>query len=86
MFKRVIHYIVYGSFLAQIAVLVSNAIASLLQPSFYDSIILIKQLPFLPDLKLHRYESVTYTVHVCKLRSFCVKILVCKIFVLKFLE
>ncbi|XP_075233204.1 chloride channel protein 2 isoform X2 [Lycorma delicatula] len=32
------------------AVLISNAIASLLQPSLYDSIILIKKLPYLPDL------------------------------------
>jgi chloride channel 2 len=34
----------------QIAVLISNAIAALLQPSLYDSIILIKKLPYLPDL------------------------------------
>ncbi|XP_037891315.1 chloride channel protein 2 isoform X4 [Glossina fuscipes] len=33
-----------------IAVLVANAIAALLQPSMYDSIILIKKLPYLPDL------------------------------------
>lgn len=33
-----------------IAVLVSNAVASLLAPSIYDSIILIKKLPYLPDL------------------------------------
>ncbi|XP_032593481.1 chloride channel protein 2 isoform X8 [Drosophila grimshawi] len=33
-----------------IAVLVANAVASLLQPSIYDSIILIKKLPYLPDL------------------------------------
>lgn len=33
-----------------ISVLVSNAIAALLQPSMYDSIILIKKLPYLPDL------------------------------------
>lgn len=33
-----------------IAVLVANAIASLLAPSIYDSIILIKKLPYLPDL------------------------------------
>lgn len=33
-----------------IAVLISNAIASLLAPSLYDSIILIKKLPYLPDL------------------------------------
>ncbi|CAH1972148.1 unnamed protein product [Acanthoscelides obtectus] len=33
-----------------IAVLISNAVASLLGPSLYDSIILIKKLPYLPDL------------------------------------
>ena len=33
-----------------IAVLVSNAIAQWLQPSIYDSIILIKGLPYLPDV------------------------------------
>ena len=38
----------------QIAVLISVAIAALLQPSFYDSVIQIKELPFLPDLKLHK--------------------------------
>ena len=43
-----------------IAVLIANAIASLLQPSFYDSIILIKELPYLPDLK-------KYVPHMCKL-------------------
>lgn len=33
-----------------IAVLISNAIAAILQPSIYDSIILIKKLPYMPDL------------------------------------
>lgn len=33
-----------------IASLISNAVAALLQPSMYDSIILIKKLPYLPDL------------------------------------
>lgn len=33
-----------------IAVLIANAIGALLQPSMYDSIILIKKLPYLPDL------------------------------------
>ncbi|XP_018336744.1 chloride channel protein 2 isoform X2 [Agrilus planipennis] len=32
-----------------IAVLISNAVASFLTPSIYDSIILIKKLPYLPD-------------------------------------
>merc|ERR1719495_897791 len=33
-----------------IAVLVANAVAACLQPSCYDSIILIKKLPYLPDI------------------------------------
>ncbi|XP_030374554.1 chloride channel protein 2-like isoform X2 [Scaptodrosophila lebanonensis] len=33
-----------------IAVLVSNAVASLLQPSMYDSVTKLKNLPYLPDL------------------------------------
>lgn len=33
-----------------VAVLVANAVASLLQPSMYESVILIKKLPYLPDL------------------------------------
>ena len=33
-----------------IAVLIANGIAQKLQPSFYDSIIQIKKLPYLPDL------------------------------------
>lgn len=33
-----------------LAVLVANAVASLLQPSMYESVILIKKLPYLPDL------------------------------------
>ncbi|CAG9861445.1 unnamed protein product [Phyllotreta striolata] len=45
-----------------IAVLISNAIASLLYPSIYDSIILIKKLPYLPDLLPS--SSGMYNVHV----------------------
>ena len=33
-----------------IAVLIANAIAQLLQPSIYDSMIQIKKLPYLPDI------------------------------------
>lgn len=33
-----------------IAVLVSNAISTLLQPSLYESIIMIKKLPYLPSI------------------------------------
>lgn len=33
-----------------IATIISNSIASLFAPSMYDSVILLKKLPFLPDL------------------------------------
>jgi chloride channel 2 len=33
-----------------VAVLISNAVAGKFQPSFYDSIIKLKQLPYLPDI------------------------------------
>lgn len=33
-----------------VAVLVSDAVSTLLQPSLYDSIIMIKKLPYLPDI------------------------------------
>lgn len=33
-----------------IATIISNAVAGLLAPSMYDSVILIKKLPYLPDL------------------------------------
>ena len=45
-----------------IAVLVSNAIAHLLGPSCFDSIILIKKLPYLPDILPS--SSATYSVFV----------------------
>ena len=45
-----------------IAVLISNAIAALLQPSCYDSIILIKKLPYLPDILPS--SSKAYNVYV----------------------
>ncbi|KAK3105413.1 hypothetical protein FSP39_024702 [Pinctada imbricata] len=35
---------------AVLAVLIANAIANKLQPSFYDSIIKLKRLPYLPDI------------------------------------
>lgn len=49
-FVRDRHRIIEPIRFAQIAVLISNAVAVLLQPSLYDSIILIKNLPYLPDL------------------------------------
>ena len=45
-----------------IAVLVSNAIAHLLGPSCFDSIILIKKLPYLPDILPS--SSTAYTIYV----------------------
>ena len=45
----------------QIAVLIANSISSLLQPSIYDSIILLKELSYLPDLKINK--SVIYSVN-----------------------
>ncbi|BFZ23084.1 hypothetical protein BsWGS_26123 [Bradybaena similaris] len=35
---------------AVISVLIANAVANLFQPSFYDSIIKLKKLPYLPDI------------------------------------
>ncbi|BFZ23826.1 hypothetical protein BsWGS_26865 [Bradybaena similaris] len=35
---------------AVIAVLIANAVANVFQPSFYDSIIKLKKLPYLPDI------------------------------------
>ena len=34
-----------------VAVLISNAVSSLLQPSLYESIIIIKKLPYLPTIR-----------------------------------
>ncbi|XP_071494370.1 chloride channel protein 2-like [Diadema antillarum] len=45
-----------------IAVLIANAIAQLLQPSIYDSIIRIKKLPYLPDIS--HAGSKTYDIFV----------------------
>lgn len=54
--------------LLQIAVLISNAVASFLQPSIYDSIIRIKKLPYLPDILSSASEA--YDIFV---ESFMVK-------------
>lgn len=48
----------------QIAVLISNAIAALLQPSLYDSIILIKKLPYLPDLLPSSSSKYSNSIHL----------------------
>lgn len=45
-----------------IAVLAANAIASLLSPSCYDSIIMIKKLPYLPDILPS--SSTAYNIYV----------------------
>eukprot|EP00117_Sycon_ciliatum_P024435 scpid42908/ scgid20503/ Chloride channel protein 2 len=42
-----------------VAVLLANGIVQYLQPSIYDSIILIKKLPYLPDLKGNRPYNIT---------------------------
>ena len=34
----------------QVSVLIANAVANRLQPSFFDSIIRLKKLPYLPDI------------------------------------
>eukprot|EP00794_Sanderia_malayensis_P015115 gene15115-16671_t len=39
-----------------IAVLIANAVVQQLQPSFYDSIIEIKQLPYVPEMPRTRYR------------------------------
>lgn len=52
-----------------IAVLISNAIAALLQPSIYDSIILIKKLPYLPDLLPSGSGMYNFTVEDFMLRD-----------------
>lgn len=45
-----------------VAVLVSSAISTLLQPSLYDSIIMIKKLPYLPDILPS--SNAAYTIRV----------------------
>ncbi|XP_060599935.1 chloride channel protein 2-like isoform X1 [Ruditapes philippinarum] len=42
---------------AVIAVLISNAVANLFQPSFYDSIIRLKRLPYLPSIVSSKVDS-----------------------------
>lgn len=42
-----------------IAVLISNAISQAMMPSFYDSIIQIKKLPYLPDLRKKKTYNIT---------------------------
>jgi len=47
---------------AVLAVLIANAVANILQPSIYDSIIQIKRLPYLPNLLPNnsRYATIFY--------------------------
>ena len=63
----------------QIAVLIANAVASVLQPSFYDSIILLKKLSYLPDLKPNK--SVYMSVYSC----FCLHTLVYHVCILQYI-
>lgn len=41
-----------------IAVILANAVAQSLQPSLYDSLIMIKKLPYLPELGWGHHEYV----------------------------
>lgn len=52
-----------------IAVLISNAIAQRLQPSIYDSIIDIKELPFLPDITAGKQKYFDVCVDDFMIRS-----------------
>merc|ERR1719354_306491 len=49
-----------------IAVLIANAVIQPLQPSIYDSIIEIKKLPNIPDIKRTRHYNVTAGDIMCK--------------------
>ena len=60
----------------QIAVLIANAVAFHLQPSFYDMIIQLKGLPYFPDTlpadssSVHDVKAArTVAVHKCRLFS-----------------
>ncbi|GMS82201.1 hypothetical protein PENTCL1PPCAC_4376, partial [Pristionchus entomophagus] len=50
-----------------IGVLTSNAVSSYLAPSIYDSIIRLRHLPYLPDIK--RAESVFHSLTVCRVMT-----------------
>ncbi|GMT14005.1 hypothetical protein PFISCL1PPCAC_5302, partial [Pristionchus fissidentatus] len=50
-----------------IGVLISVAVSSHLAPSIYDSIIRLKHLPYLPDIK--RAESVFHSLTVCRVMT-----------------
>lgn len=55
-----------------IAVLVSNAIAQKLGPSFYDSVTQLKGLPYLPDLRSGAlYNMVRTFPHIPSFFSAC---------------
>ena len=59
-----------------IAVLISNAIAALLQPSCYDSIILIKKLPYVPDILPSSSKAYNVYVEDFMLRYFFSKLFI----------
>lgn len=62
-----------------IAVLISNAIAALLQPSIYDSIILIKKLPYLPDLlpSSSGTSTISFLINLIYFKLFLINKLIC---------
>ena len=49
-----------------IAVLIANAVIQPLQPSIYDSIIEIKKLPNIPDIKRTRHYNVSAGDIMCE--------------------
>ncbi|KAJ2941054.1 hypothetical protein O0L34_g13182 [Tuta absoluta] len=53
------------------AVLAANATATILQPSCFDSIILIKKLPYLPDLLSSASRKYSYKAGIILLQFFC---------------
>uniref|UniRef100_A0A3B5LDM3 Uncharacterized protein n=1 Tax=Xiphophorus couchianus TaxID=32473 RepID=A0A3B5LDM3_9TELE len=54
-----------------IAVLLANAVAQSLQPSYYDSQIRIKKLPYLPDLGWGHHEYVHRNILMKSLKQIC---------------
>ncbi|XP_032824019.2 chloride channel protein 2-like isoform X2 [Petromyzon marinus] len=61
-----------------IAVILANAVAQALQPSLYDSVILIKKLPYLPDLGWGNTETYNIFVEDIMVRDVCFISYVCK--------
>uniref|UniRef100_A0A3P9NYV7 Uncharacterized protein n=1 Tax=Poecilia reticulata TaxID=8081 RepID=A0A3P9NYV7_POERE len=54
-----------------IAVILANVVAQSLQPSYYDSIIRIKKLPYLPELGWGHHEYVQRNILKKSLKQIC---------------